>query len=534
VDDAMLDDSIHFPPRFWWLKRIIVGFAILLVALVGLRMWWGWYASRQLQAEIDRLVAAGEPIYPEDFDPKEEIPDEQNAAELLQQASSKLDLSDEHEQAFRAVYDDNRPIKDHLDALASLYADNATTFEFVRKARDLDQYDWGFRFRSPVSSMLPSLEEWRMLCKLLCLRAEMHYVRDEDSEAVESLRDNLGLVRAVAAQPSLIAQLVTWAMSETGVSWTERFVISTPEDARNVDPQLVRDMIRELLDDRPLHGALVRAFEVERIKHLDLLKELESGRTTFSTYFGTWRTTPHGAIPDWMWRYGLTPQVRLDMVRVLQRATRQIEAIRREDFGHPDLAIDEGRNATLNDVLKEPFGNWLFYHRVVQTYLLCEASRRLAAVGLALRLYRADHGRLPARLEELVPDYLEALPLDPSSNEARTFGYIPNAPSPIVYSAGRNGVYDGGQYELAGGHVSRKSPDTPFFINGDRPVPKPADDESDPESMDSPKDQGDTEEDERHDNNTQGQEDAPEDRHKKHEGRGAAGTLRHKPVGKVA
>ena len=37
---------------------------VLFVLLLALRLWWGWEAHRRLQAEIDRIIAAGEPIYP--------------------------------------------------------------------------------------------------------------------------------------------------------------------------------------------------------------------------------------------------------------------------------------------------------------------------------------------------------------------------------------------------------------------------------------------------------------------------------------
>lgn len=50
----------------------------------------------------------------------------------------------------------------------------------------------------------------------------------------------------------------------------------------------------------------------------------------------------------------------------------------------------------------------------------CETDFRLtaASVAAALRVYRQDHGRLPARLDELTPRYLAAPPIDPFSGEA--------------------------------------------------------------------------------------------------------------------
>ncbi len=38
------------PPRYWWLKRVLLTTGVLAVALVVLRLWWGWEAERRWQA----------------------------------------------------------------------------------------------------------------------------------------------------------------------------------------------------------------------------------------------------------------------------------------------------------------------------------------------------------------------------------------------------------------------------------------------------------------------------------------------------
>ena len=73
------------------------------------------------------------------------------------------------------------------------------------------------------------------------------------------------------------------------------------------------------------------------------------------------------------------------------------------------------------------------------------ARRRLAALALAVALYRADHdGRHPESLEALVPEYIPAVPEDPMAFKAAPIQYRV-APEPIVWSTGRNGTDDGGK-----------------------------------------------------------------------------------------
>jgi hypothetical protein len=54
---------------------------------------------------------------------------------------------------------------------------------------------------------------------------------------------------------------------------------------------------------------------------------------------------------------------------------------------------------------------------------LRQAARQAAIEALlAAQTYRRDHGELPERLSQLVPDYLDAMPVDPSIRRENHFG----------------------------------------------------------------------------------------------------------------
>ncbi|MCH8053192.1 MAG: hypothetical protein IH895_03960, partial [Planctomycetes bacterium] len=91
------------PGRYYHLKRFALAFAGLMVFLFVVRLWWGWEAHRRLQAEIDRIVARGEPLFPEDFNPSEEIPDDQNAAILYTKAAKSLNLTAEQDAFVKGI-----------------------------------------------------------------------------------------------------------------------------------------------------------------------------------------------------------------------------------------------------------------------------------------------------------------------------------------------------------------------------------------------------------------------------------------------
>jgi hypothetical protein len=52
------------------------------------------------------------------------------------------------------------------------------------------------------------------------------------------------------------------------------------------------------------------------------------------------------------------------------------------------------------------------------------ADRRATAASLACQLFRAERGRWPERLEELVAAYLPHVPVDPFFEDGRWIGYL--------------------------------------------------------------------------------------------------------------
>ena len=72
-----------------------------------------------------------------------------------------------------------------------------------------------------------------------------------------------------------------------------------------------------------------------------------------------------------------------------------------------------------------------------------ETQNGLLLVCLALHTYRLEHGRYPASLTELAPDYLKKIPYDPFALEG-AFSYLLKGKSYVLYSVGPDGKDDGG------------------------------------------------------------------------------------------
>jgi hypothetical protein len=88
----------------------------------------------------------------------------------------------------------------------------------------------------------------------------------------------------------------------------------------------------------------------------------------------------------------------------------------------------------------------LLYSRFTAVGMIEEgqrAYRPLTSVGLALAHYKAERRSFPDRLQDLVPDYVASVPIDPHSE--KPFRYRKTEEGYRLYSVGINGKDDGGK-----------------------------------------------------------------------------------------
>ena len=82
------------------------------------------------------------------------------------------------------------------------------------------------------------------------------------------------------------------------------------------------------------------------------------------------------------------------------------------------------------------------YTSAVDACARSAAERDSADSAIAAELYRRKNGKWPGKLDDLVPDFLPAVPIDPFTN--RPLLLKTSTDSCKVYSVGRDGTDDGG------------------------------------------------------------------------------------------
>ena len=319
------------PPRYWWLKRITVGVALLLMTLAGLRWWWGVTAHRALQAEIDGLAAAGEPIFPEDFD-LPLVPDDQNAALLLTKASNALTLTGEQQALLMLLFRDPHgpDVRGHMAEVEELAEAAAEVRSLVRRARFLPASDWGFRSVG-LSSPVPRMLEHQKAGEILYLLALYEHRRGNDAEAVEVLRDLLAYGRHMESMRQLLgslfdlgfSSLVSDAVEETVATLRIADEIGENGSLKPVTRAQLRALTAALLYERPLREGIVWSFRRERSFPLDAFRLISGSQSSLISSPGSSKV--RSAI-DRAWEFMIRPAFELDLVWMLEEATANVEA----------------------------------------------------------------------------------------------------------------------------------------------------------------------------------------------------------------
>lgn len=489
-------DIPPIPPRYWWLKRILLTAGFLVLALVALRWWWGYEAQRRLQAKIDEYHALGQPVTIDDFQ-FPPVPDEENAAYFLIGAATAVTVDPNSTLSVSNVLDNPEMMDTRAAAVRRLIAANVKSLPQTRMSRSKARVDWGVRFTQPLvnitGAVLPLLSAQRELGRLLWVAAVWQHRAGDDAAAVETLRDAIAQVEQVGQIGVLIAHLTAMAIDGLAVDAIETIAAdlaigdtsaaspTTPAPARR---EQVQALIADLLNETGLQEAWRRSMYGERLQCLDTVNMARGGLSALTG----------GPAPPSPFGWELKPMFQLDAIFMMEFCTAHAEAglspnyqqAKRTAPRFPAFESNIERNAHMLSWILLPS-----LEHAVDLQFRELASRRLAATALAIRLYEVDHGHRPRALSELVPDYISAIPSDPFSPDGAPIGYRPDADPPVLYSVGDDGVDDGGEFVLTDPRAAEwKSEDQLFFLNGDRPRTPPASLATQPASAEAVEDEG--------------------------------------------
>ena len=474
------------PPRYWWLKRILIGAGALLVLLIAMRIYWGYEADRRIQAEIARYRAAGQPVFPEDF-VLPPIPDEDNAALLLEQAVEIADLPYEDYHVLATLVDDPSEYASLREQVERILESYVGALDLVRESRTRPAVRWSALLEAPSPhrdrEIIETASKMSVLVRLAHAALMYHDTRGDDAAAVECMRDMVFCTDSLGALAGYtITHLTTCSMThmfKSSIEWASpRLLINTQygaEDAGHMPAgrRQVQSLISELLNEDGAKEGWRNAWLTERAETAEFLAS-HVGRSVpahefLRRYRGDHR--PYSPVINIGAGYLLSPLFKTCMLHECRHSTAQLHAGERPDYksanrellrhSFPDKVID--RVVALNPSFS------LSRDFVLNLHWSAISLRRMAATALAIRMYEIDHGSRPLALADLVPDYLPYVPKDPFSEDGRPISYKPDLPTPVLYCWGVNGVDEGGDSSTDPEHTMCTR-DVVFHLDGPPPL----------------------------------------------------------------
>ncbi len=302
-------------------------------------------------------------------------------------------------------------------------------FEWIRDAGRCDHCDWmdGIREHG-ISTLLPQAQASRATCWSLALRARLQIAQEKIDDAIETLRAGYGWSRNLSKSPTLIQCFIGNVFQELlnpqvcaligqenspNLYWALTDLATEPIDfheALSYESKVIEFTFHDIDDlDR-------RNFSEEELQKLAKNISDLSMRSIFT------------AINTFLWAVQLEPEARrylldrgftaekLDAMPVLQRVIlyrwKQYEVVRDDCFKF--LMLPDGESlgsATRSDQVVRaaytrgegsPFTNLLpAIHAAMYAHLRSMRQINLLRTVEALRMYAAEHGRWPEKLEDI-------------------------------------------------------------------------------------------------------------------------------------
>ena len=437
----------------WWILITLV-----VIPICGIFI-FRYHCQAEFNRRVEALAAKNIPVSLDSFEKKyvlsEDVP---NAASIYIEAFSFYCDPNELERKFlpiRGDYcwtDDVLPLPTEvMNTLKSSLKANQKTLELIDEATPID-YCLFPRFRETNSSSkneyLSNLKNSdRLLCERNLYLAQTH----QTSELFKTMSTLLKFSRRLDKQGYLIDDMV-------GVSFKA----------------LATDNLKVVINQNVFNEAQLKDFQLQFIKMQDtssysisLINERCGAIEFFCTHFNdrdhTSEKLSAKRLKKFYYLTGLEKKESLFMLDYLQD---YIDASMLPVDQWPD-AFEKIQNEIRDRIYWQLYSSELMlYCKIAQIRLRVLGQLRCTETALAVERYRLKYDALPESLEALVPEFMEAVPLEPF--DGQPLRYIRREGGYTVYTIGEDGVDNGGwskeQMAEETGEENPKEYDWPFTV----------------------------------------------------------------------
>jgi hypothetical protein len=429
---------------------IVVVVAVLFI--IPVVVLWAYRANSS--ARVENLLAAararGEPTSPEELEEYYSIgPGATNPATLWLAAVTPLDTPDHATSAGDLpivgtgqgdvpLPGEPWPLEEKAEQHLARYASSLEQMHEAAAIGGPGRYPT--EFSDGLAMLLPHAQALRSGARLLNLDARMAARRGDAQRAAQATHAMFMASESLAREPILISQLVRFAISGVAVTAVEDILPAvefSDEDLallqRDLEMCDSKDGVeRSLLGERVIGTATVQSGDVEVLD--DYLGGMAAMKHGLPYYLESMEKYHGASKKPW-------PQAIQEAAAIEQN----IQARASTPMGR----IEANTAVMLAPALDA----------ALQAGARAEAANRTAATAIAIERYRRKNGRLPAKLEQLVPEFLSAVPADPF--DGKPLRYVVRENGVTVYSIGRDRADNGGEEKDQSG-----DPDVAFSMRG--------------------------------------------------------------------
>ncbi len=421
----------------------VIAMVVLVPAILLLT--WSSRASRRAEAELAKIRAAGEPTTPAELETLYGTSSaEQDRAGVWLAAIKPLE-----ERAFYAAAK-GLPIVGDREAEIPPPGQPWPDLEAAEKL--LQQYEGSLRqlhaaaelggptryptdFSHGVYPALEHMQAFRGGASLLALEAHVRAHQGDARRAAESIQAIFMLADSLKQEPTNISLLV-----RKGVDTTVKDVLQRQlpvVDFSDEDLDRIQTHLRVVDYSEGLRRAMIgeRVMGIIAIKdprwkdssgeRPGITRRLFAVEPSLTVYLQYMSRIIAAAKPPW-------PQARRQMAQIrrgIQGASSGGSALAKP--GHVMVAWGVCSHADALDAIVRG-----------------TASNRATDAVIGVERLRREKGRLPEKLDELVPKFLPQVPVDPF--DGQPLRYVVRNDEYIIYSVGKDGVDNGGQGDEAG------------------------------------------------------------------------------------
>lgn len=428
---------------------------VVVLALLG----WSIYAGRvntQLAQIQNEIRARGEPLTAKELAALHSLPaGETDKTALLLAIIAKIE-TEEFEQAAMelplvghgedppASLSDDWPEHDQVRAFLQDQAELLAEIESAALAPGEVRFSIAFEEHAWAAS--DYLQFIRIASRMLWLKALSAAVNGDDDLAFQSIHGMYELARSIESEPVLLSQLHLASRHESASEAISQCLPHTDWTDEQLQQLIDHCLRRDWRDNLRLGLLGERAFGELILTDPEVLAN------------DGWNETLVADDRRFQLEYWteMLDLVELEFPEIEQEALRMNEELDAEFETKTQFRIYSMQ------MLIAPTG-------VTRSFAQAQARDRATAVQLAIERYRKQHGKRPETIEQLTPDFLPEVPVDPFNGEP--LRYIAGPEETLVYSVGPNMKDDGGDYEsLVQGDGGYPYPDD--VVHVDEP-PKP-------------------------------------------------------------